>query len=166
MARRERPNASLRTTAEVLSRLAEAKPGRCLVPRESSSANLARTIRLDHGPRRFRADRSNCERKRSRCGAFHRSAGDGTRGAALSKHGRCVRGETGAVRCEDYSDHDGLVGTTTRKTRRMKIKEIGFVAIPITDIPRAREFYERILGLQVSDEMMGGKWIEYTVGDK
>jgi len=47
----------------------------------------------------------------------------------------------------------------------MKIKEIGFVAIPITDIPRARKFYEGVLGLQVSDEMMGGKWIEYTVGD-
>jgi predicted enzyme related to lactoylglutathione lyase len=47
----------------------------------------------------------------------------------------------------------------------MKIKEIGFVAIPITDIPRARKFYEGVLGLQVSDEMMGGKWIEYAVGD-
>ena len=47
----------------------------------------------------------------------------------------------------------------------MKIKEIGFVAIPITDIPRARKFYEGILGLQASDEMMGGKWIEYAIGD-
>ena len=47
----------------------------------------------------------------------------------------------------------------------MKIKEIGFVAIPITDIPRARKFYEGVLGLQVSDEMMGGKWIEYAVGE-
>ena len=47
----------------------------------------------------------------------------------------------------------------------MKIKEIGFVAIPITNIPRARKFYEGVLGLQVSDEMMGGKWIEYAVGD-
>ncbi len=47
----------------------------------------------------------------------------------------------------------------------MKIKEIGFVAIPITDIPRARKFYEGVLGLQVSDEMMGGKWIEYVVGE-
>ena len=46
----------------------------------------------------------------------------------------------------------------------MKIKEIGFVAIPITDIPRARKFYEGVLGLQVSDEMMGGKWIEYSTG--
>ena len=47
----------------------------------------------------------------------------------------------------------------------MKIKEIGFVAIPVTDIPRARKFYEDVLGLQVLDEMMGAKWIEYTVGD-
>jgi predicted enzyme related to lactoylglutathione lyase len=46
----------------------------------------------------------------------------------------------------------------------MKIKEIGFVAIPVTDIPRARKFYEDVLGLQMSDEMMGGKWIEYVVG--
>jgi len=46
----------------------------------------------------------------------------------------------------------------------MKIKEIGFVAIPITDTSRARKFYGGVLGLQVSDEMMGGKWIEYTVG--
>jgi predicted enzyme related to lactoylglutathione lyase len=45
----------------------------------------------------------------------------------------------------------------------MKIKEIGFVAIPVTDIPRARTFYEDVLGLQVSDEMMGGKWVEYAV---
>ena len=47
----------------------------------------------------------------------------------------------------------------------MKIKEIGSVGIPVTDIPRARKFYEELLGLQVSEEMMGGKWIEYTVGD-
>ena len=46
----------------------------------------------------------------------------------------------------------------------MKINAIGFVAIPVTDIPRARKFYEEVLGLKVSDEMMGGKWIEYTVG--
>ena len=47
----------------------------------------------------------------------------------------------------------------------MKIKEIGFVAIPVTDISRARKFYEDVLGLEVSDEMMGGKWIEYAIGD-
>jgi predicted enzyme related to lactoylglutathione lyase len=47
----------------------------------------------------------------------------------------------------------------------MKIKEIGFVAIPVTDMKRARSFYEEVIGLKVSDEMMGGKWIEYAVGD-
>jgi len=47
----------------------------------------------------------------------------------------------------------------------MKIKEIGFVGVPVTDVPRARNFYEDVLGLQVSDEMMGGKWIEYAVGN-
>ena len=47
----------------------------------------------------------------------------------------------------------------------MKIKKIGFVGIPVTDLKRAREFYEDALGLKVSDEMMGGKWIEYAVGD-
>jgi predicted enzyme related to lactoylglutathione lyase len=46
----------------------------------------------------------------------------------------------------------------------MIIKQIGFVAIPVTDIPRARKFYEGVLGLRVSDEMMGGNWVEYAVG--
>ena len=47
----------------------------------------------------------------------------------------------------------------------MKINAIGFVGIPVTDLVRAREFYEGVLGLKVSDEMMGGKWIEYSLGD-
>jgi predicted enzyme related to lactoylglutathione lyase len=47
----------------------------------------------------------------------------------------------------------------------MKIKEIGFVAIPVTDMKRARSFYEEVLSLKMSDEMMGGKWIEYEIGD-
>ena len=47
----------------------------------------------------------------------------------------------------------------------MKIKEIGFVAIPVTDMKRARSFYEEVLSLKMSDEMMDGKWIEYAIGD-
>ena len=47
----------------------------------------------------------------------------------------------------------------------MKIKAIGFVAIPVTDIKRARSFYEDVLGLKASDEMMQGRWIEYDAGD-
>ena len=29
---------------------------------------------------------------------------------------------------------------------------------------RARKFYEDVLGLKVSEEMMSGRWIEYAVG--
>jgi predicted enzyme related to lactoylglutathione lyase len=49
--------------------------------------------------------------------------------------------------------------------KNMKVKAIGFVGIPVTDLERAREFYEGVLGLKVSDEMMDGKWIEYSLGD-
>ena len=47
----------------------------------------------------------------------------------------------------------------------MKIKSIGFVGIPVMDLKRARAFYEDVLNLKVSEEMIGGKWIEYAVGD-
>jgi predicted enzyme related to lactoylglutathione lyase len=46
----------------------------------------------------------------------------------------------------------------------MKIKEIGFVAVPVTDVPRARKFYEEVLGLKKSGEFMDGQWIEYEIG--
>src|SRR5206468_11335767 len=47
----------------------------------------------------------------------------------------------------------------------MKINNIAFVGIPVTDVRRARKFYEEVLRLAISEEMMGGKWIEYAVGD-
>ena len=47
----------------------------------------------------------------------------------------------------------------------MKVRKIAFVGIPVTDIKRARGFYESVLGLKASDEMMGGQWIEYSVGE-
>jgi predicted enzyme related to lactoylglutathione lyase len=46
----------------------------------------------------------------------------------------------------------------------MKVNKIGFVGIPVTDIARARQFYEGVLGLKSSGQMMGGQWIEYGVG--
>jgi predicted enzyme related to lactoylglutathione lyase len=46
----------------------------------------------------------------------------------------------------------------------LKATKIGFVGIPVTDIERARRFYEGVLGLKVSEQMMGGKWIEYSIG--
>ena len=31
--------------------------------------------------------------------------------------------------------------------------------------PRARAFYEGVLGLKISEEMMSGKWVEYSLGN-
>ena len=51
----------------------------------------------------------------------------------------------------------------------LKIAEIPFVGYPVSDIKRAREFYEGILGLtpgainQEIPEMPGKYWIEYEV---
>ena len=47
----------------------------------------------------------------------------------------------------------------------MKTKALAFVGIPVTDMKRAREFYEGVLGLKTSAEMGHGKWIEYAIGD-
>jgi predicted enzyme related to lactoylglutathione lyase len=45
------------------------------------------------------------------------------------------------------------------------IKEIAFTGTSVTDMKRARAFYEETLGLKPSEEIAGGKWIEYTVGN-
>jgi predicted enzyme related to lactoylglutathione lyase len=49
----------------------------------------------------------------------------------------------------------------------MKITEIAFSSYPVTDIPRARAFYEGVLGLRTTSEAnLGdqGHWIEYDIG--
>jgi predicted enzyme related to lactoylglutathione lyase len=49
----------------------------------------------------------------------------------------------------------------------MKIIEIAFSSYPVTDVARARKFYEGVLGLKVThDQDMGdkGHWIEYDIG--
>ncbi len=46
----------------------------------------------------------------------------------------------------------------------MKVKEIGFVGIPVTDVARARKFYEGVLNLKESDNFRDGKWVEYAIG--
>jgi predicted enzyme related to lactoylglutathione lyase len=46
----------------------------------------------------------------------------------------------------------------------MKIKKIAFVGIPVTDMERARAFYEDVLGLQPDPEMTGQHWTEYSIG--
>jgi catechol 2,3-dioxygenase-like lactoylglutathione lyase family enzyme len=48
----------------------------------------------------------------------------------------------------------------------MKVAEIAFVAYPVTDVDRARGFYEGVLGLHPSREFSGESflWIEYDLG--
>ena len=44
------------------------------------------------------------------------------------------------------------------------INEIAFTGKPVTDMPRAREFYEGILGLKPGMISAGGMWVEYELG--
>ncbi len=43
------------------------------------------------------------------------------------------------------------------------IREFAFVGVPVTDLPRARKFYEGVLGLKPSSEG-SDKNVEYDVG--
>jgi len=47
----------------------------------------------------------------------------------------------------------------------MKVQALAFVGIPVTDVKRARGFYEGVLGLSAAEVMMGGQWIEYDLGN-
>lgn len=44
------------------------------------------------------------------------------------------------------------------------IKEVAFVAIPVTDAERARKFYQDLLGLKPTLTAMEGAWVEYDLG--
>lgn len=45
------------------------------------------------------------------------------------------------------------------------ITEIAFVGSPVTDMKRAREFYERVLGLHCTTNDPEAKWLEFEVGN-
>jgi predicted enzyme related to lactoylglutathione lyase len=48
----------------------------------------------------------------------------------------------------------------------IQIKELAFVFHPVTDVPRARKFYEDLLGLKVGMQIEfapGQWWIEYDI---
>lgn len=44
------------------------------------------------------------------------------------------------------------------------IVEIAFTGSPVTDMKRARAFYEGLLGLKPTMESAGGLWVEYDIG--
>ncbi|HEY1660791.1 MAG TPA: VOC family protein [Verrucomicrobiae bacterium] len=43
------------------------------------------------------------------------------------------------------------------------ISEIAFTGTPVTDMKRARAFYEGVLGLKPTMESAGGMWVEYEL---
>jgi predicted enzyme related to lactoylglutathione lyase len=47
----------------------------------------------------------------------------------------------------------------------MKVNEAAFFAYPVTDLARARKFYEEILGLKHTGEPTTVPWIEYDLGN-
>jgi predicted enzyme related to lactoylglutathione lyase len=53
----------------------------------------------------------------------------------------------------------------------MKITEVAFIAYPVSDIHRARDFYEKTLGLSPGEfdhelsDMPGKYWVEYEIGN-
>ena len=44
------------------------------------------------------------------------------------------------------------------------INEVGFIAIAVSDIERARKFYQETLGWKPSMTAMEGAWVEYELG--
>ena len=48
----------------------------------------------------------------------------------------------------------------------LKVAEIAFSCYAVTDMPRARKFYEGVLGLKPAKitENPGGRWTEYELG--
>lgn len=56
------------------------------------------------------------------------------------------------------------MNATTAAT--VRIKEVAFTGYPVTDMARARAFYEGVLGLKVSTsfEHEGRFWVEYDIG--
>ena len=48
----------------------------------------------------------------------------------------------------------------------IRYKEIAFVAYPVTDMARARKFYEEVLGLKPNAPVAteNARWVEYDIG--
>lgn len=55
---------------------------------------------------------------------------------------------------------------TEERTHDPRYKEIAFVAYPVTDIARARQFYEGVLNLKPNAPLESEQphWIEYDIG--
>jgi len=57
-----------------------------------------------------------------------------------------------------------LIGWNNKETRKDENQGIGFVGIPVTEMTKARAFYEDVLWFKTGSEMTGERWTEYPVG--
>lgn len=71
---------------------------------------------------------------------------------------------TGASRADAVLDAAKAVNNQHSIDRKIMITEIAFAGSPVTDMKRARAFYEGLLGLKPTMESGGGVWVEYTLG--
>src|SRR5438093_77189 len=57
-------------------------------------------------------------------------------------------------------------GFSSIRSSMIRYKEIAFVAYPVTDVARARKFYEDVLGLKPNAPLKSEtqQWIEYDIG--
>ena len=46
----------------------------------------------------------------------------------------------------------------------MRVIELAYTGTPVTDMQRARAFYEGVLGLKPALEADGGSWLEDDIG--
>jgi predicted enzyme related to lactoylglutathione lyase len=83
--------------------------------------------------------------------------------------GKLTRGEGDWIEC--LTDSRWIEELRWRRRTAMTdanpnimITEIAFTGTPVTDMKRAREFYEGVLGLKLAMESAGGMWVEYEVG--
>jgi predicted enzyme related to lactoylglutathione lyase len=56
------------------------------------------------------------------------------------------------------------LGNDTANGDDKMITEVAFTGTPVTDMKRARAFYEGVLGLKATMESAGDLWVEYDVG--
>ena len=72
---------------------------------------------------------------------------------------------TPAIRYSERSEESTLIFTPFLPTS-IQVKELAFIFHVVTDIPRARQFYEGLLGLKTGMQIEFGPgqwWIEYDI---
>src|SRR5437763_11772488 len=90
------------------------------------------------------------------------AAGGSARGNKCRSRKKIDRGFESSRHCSGRFGRCRAEGGESGRGKEMKAKKIAFTGIPVTDIKRARAFYEGVL--EVSGDFGEGGWIEYEGG--